>query len=333
MSVSVVLPVYNAGAFLAEALQSLADQTYRDLEIVVHDDGSTDDSRAIAEGFAARDERFVVQSAPNQGVAGAANAAVARARGDLLVRMDADDIAHPTRVAKLVALAAAHPEVEVLASRARYFPRAEVGPGMLRYEAWLDGLLDHAAIYADRFVEYPLPHPTTAVRRSAYERVGGFRDGDFPEDYDWFLRACAAGVRFAKHPDVLLDWREGGHRTTKSDARYSLASFHALKVEHLVPRLEAADREVAVVGAGRDGKRWARALRAAGVPLRCFVDLHPGRVGNTIQDLPVHSYEDLPSLRGAYLLSAVGAPGARVDIRARLTAAGFVEESDFLCVQ
>ena len=64
-----------------------------------------------------------------------------------------------------------------------------------------------------------------------------------------------------------------------------------------------------------------------------FVDLHPGRVGNTIHDLPVRGYDELPQLREAFLLAAVGAPGARADVRARLVAAGFAEERDFLCVQ
>lgn len=334
-AVSVVLPVYNAGAFLAETLDRVLDQTHEDFELVVHDDGSTDDTPDILADYAARDARMVVQSAPNQGVgvAPAANAAIARARGDLLVRIDGDDLCRPGRLAALVALAAAHPEVDVFASRVRYFPREAVGPGMLRYETWINGLVDHDAIHADRFVEYPLPHPSTAVRRRAFERVGGFRAGDFPEDYDWFLRACAAGLRFAKHPDVLLDWREGPHRTTKHDGRYGLDRFFALKVEHVVPLLRATGRPIVVVGAGRDGKRWARAVLGAGLALTAFVDLHPGRIGNEIQGVRVHDYDALSTLRGAFLLSAVGAPGARADVRARLVAAGFTEERDFLCVQ
>ncbi len=334
-AVSVVMPVFNASAFLAETIEAVLAQTHADFEFVIHDDGSADDTRAIAEAYAARDARIVVQSAPNQGrgVAPAANAAVARATGDLIVRIDGDDLCRPTRVASLVALAQAHPEVDVFASRVRYFPREHVGPGMARYEAWLNDLLTHEAIVADRFVEYPLPHPSTAVRRRAFERVGGFRAGDFPEDYDWFLRACAAGLRFGKHPDVLLDWREGAHRTTKSDGRYSLDAFFRLKLEHLLPLLQAHGRELVVVGAGRDGKRWARALLAEGLTVRALLDLHPGRVGNAIDGVPVCDYDALPGLQDAFLLSAVGAPGARAQVRSRLTAAGLGEERDFLCVQ
>ena len=332
-SVSVVMPVYNAAPFVAETIEAVLAQTYEAFEFVIHDDGSTDDTPAILARYAARDSRIVVQSAENRGVDAAANAAIKRASGDLLVRIDGDDLCRPNRIEALVDLANAHPEVDVFASRVRYFPREHVGPGMERYEAWINGLLTHEEIMADRFVEYPLPHPSTAVRRGAFERVGGFVGGPIPEDYDWFLRACAEGLRFLKHPDVLLDWREGAHRTTKSDGRYTLDAFFRLKFMHLLPILQTQGRAVVVVGAGRDGKRWARALAGTGVSCRAFVDLHPGRVGNRIHDLPVLGYEAIPDHRDAFFLSAVGAPGARADVRARLREAGLAEETDFLCVQ
>lgn len=331
--VSIVLPVRNGGAYFFEALESLRVQTFEDIEILVQDDGSTDGSIEVARDFAARDPRFRLQTGTGNGVAHAATVATERAQGELIVRMDADDIARPERVASLLELAAAHPEAGYLGSRARYFPRENVGPGMAAYETWQDGLLTHEQIHRDRYVEYPIPHPTTALRRSVWKLVGGFRDGPFPEDYDHFLRAAAAGVRFAKHPDVLLDWREGAHRTTKNDKRYGLDRFHELKVEHLAPELRALGRPIGIVGAGRDGKRWAKSLRAVDLTPTCFVDVHPGRIGQRIQDVPVIGYDELASVRGAFLLSAVGAAGARAGVRATLTDAGLVELQDFLCVQ
>lgn len=328
--VSVVLPVRNGGPFFEPALRSLAEQTFTDMDIVIHVDGSTDGSLEVAEGFARRDARFLVSAGPATGVAAAANAAASRASGDLLVRMDADDIAHPTRVEKLVHLAAECPDVDLFASRVAYFPREAVGPGMERYETWLNGLLTHEEIFADRFVEYPLPHPTTAIRREAFEQLGGYRHGDFPEDYEFFLRAAAAGMRFQKHPDVLLDWREGEHRTTKTDPRYGMDRFHDVKVEHVVAHLRGLARPVAIVGAGRVGKRWVRSLRANDVVLTTFVDAHPGRIGQTIQGLPVVGHDELP--RASVLLCTAARPEARAALRERLVADDLVEDRDFLFV-
>lgn len=331
--VSVVLPVRDGAATLAETLDSLGRQTYADFEVVVVDDGSTDATPEILRTAASADERLRLTTGPAAGVAHAANEAARLARGDLLVRIDADDLARPARLERTVELAAEHPEAGMLASRVAFFPRDVLGPGTLHYEAWLNGLLTHAAIYRNRFVEYPLPNPTVALRREVFDALGGYREGPFPEDYDFFLRAAAAGVGFAKHPDVLLDQREGPHRITKHDPRYGLDRFHALKVEHLAPQLRALGRPLGIVGAGPDGKRWARSLGAQGLAAAWFVDLHPGRIGNEIQGARVLAYADLGRAAGAFFLAAVGRRGGRDEVRASLTAAGLEEERDFLCVQ
>ena len=331
--VSIVMPVRNGLPFVEEALASIEAQTYGDFEIVVQDDGSTDATPDVLEAWTKRDARLRFAAGPGRGVAHAANEAMRRARGALLVRMDADDVCRPERVEQLVAFAAAHPDVGYFGSRTRYMPRATLGPGMRRYEGWLDGLLTHEDIHASRFVEYPIPHPSTAVRREVVDAIGGYRQGPFPEDYDWFLRAAAAGVRFGKHPDVLLDWREGDHRSTKRDPRYGLDRFRALKLEHLVPLLTARGRPVALVGAGRDGKAWAHGLQAAGCEVACFVDRRPGRRDQRIAGVPVKGDEVLDERSDLFLLVAIGRDAIRAELRTALTAGGRSEGRDFLCVQ
>jgi glycosyltransferase involved in cell wall biosynthesis len=96
--VSVVIPAYNAAATLDETLRSVRSQTHRALEIIVVDDGSTDDTRAIAERHAAIDQRVQVVSQDNAGVAAARNTGWRRARSDLIAFLDADDLCAPTRI-------------------------------------------------------------------------------------------------------------------------------------------------------------------------------------------------------------------------------------------
>ena len=331
--VSVVLPVRNGAAYLADAIASLRDQTRADFDVVIVDDGSTDESAAIAHAFARADDRVRVAERPAAGVAAAANEAARLARGRWIVRMDADDVARPERIERTLELAVEHPQAGVLAGRVHFFPREALGAGTLHYETWINGLLSHAAIQRNRFVEYPLPNPTIAIRRDVFDAVGGYCDGPFPEDYDWFLRAAAVGVRFAKHPEIFVDQREGKHRTTKHDPRYGLDRFHALKVEHLAPHLRTLGRPLAIVGGGPDGKRWARSLLAVDLAPAWFVDLHPGRIGNQIHGARVIVYDDLARADGAFFLAAVGQKGARDEVRASLETAGLREERDYLCVQ
>ena len=333
-ALSVVLPVRDGGRYFREALLSLQRQTLEDFEVLIQDDGSSDGSPHIAaDDFARWDERFLLEVGPPRGVAAAANRAAARARSELLVRMDADDLAHPERLEKQLAFAKAHPDIDYFGSRVRYFPREHVGPGAEHYETWINAVVTPEEIWRDRFVEDPLPHPSAVVRRPLFDELGGFRDGDFPEDYDFFLRAAALGTRFGKHPDVLLEWREGEHRTTRHDGRYGLDRFRALKVQHLLPLLAALARPVGIVGAGPDGKSLAKLLAAGGRPIHCFVDVHPGRIGNEIHGARVYAYDDVGALADCYFLVAVGQKGARAQVRAALTESGLTEEADFLCVQ
>lgn len=104
MSVSVVIPAFNASRTIAATLQSVQRQTLRDLEIFVVDDGSTDETRSIAEGFAKIDSRFQIISQENSGVAAARNAGLFKATRDFVAWLDADDVWHPTKVEKQVAV-------------------------------------------------------------------------------------------------------------------------------------------------------------------------------------------------------------------------------------
>src|SRR5262245_4670824 len=112
--VSVVMPVYNAAAYVAQAVESIRAQTLGDFEFIIVNDGSTDRSPRLLEGFAARDSRIKLISRPNTGIVGALNDGVAAARGELIARMDADDVSLPTRLEKQVTFMRSHPQVVAL---------------------------------------------------------------------------------------------------------------------------------------------------------------------------------------------------------------------------
>lgn len=332
-AVSVLLPVRDALRFLPEALASLRAQTLGDFEVLVQDDGSRDGSLECAREAAAGDPRLRVEAGPLRGLVPALNRAASRASGRLFVRMDADDVAAPERLERLAAFARARPEVGLFGSRVRYFPREGLGAGMARYEAWLNGLLTHEQIVRDRFVECPLAHPSWALRREAFERLGGYREGPFPEDYEFFLRAAAAGVRFEKRPEVLLHWREHGGRMCRNDPRFASERFLDLKLHFLLRELGTHGRPLAIVGAGADAKRWARRLQARGREVRYFVDVDPRRIGQRVHGARVLAYGEIERAAGCFALVALGRAGARDEARRLLALGGLVEERDFLCVQ
>ena len=115
--ISVCMPVYNAERYIAEAVESILAQTYRDFEFIIIDDGSTDRSLAILERYAAQDVRIWLSSRPNAGLVVRLNEMAAEARSDVIAQMHADDIAMPERFARQFDFLNAHPEVVVVGCR------------------------------------------------------------------------------------------------------------------------------------------------------------------------------------------------------------------------
>jgi hypothetical protein len=338
--VAVLLPVRDAARTLGGAARSILRGSFRDLTLVVVDDGSSDATPAVLERLAARDRRVRVVRGPadgrSEGIALALQRGLRHCDAPLVARMDADDVAWPGRLSAQVAALDADPTLAAVGARVRLFPGGAVRDGMRRYVAWLNGLTSPALVARDLFVEAPLVHPAAVIRREALETVGGWRDGPFPEDYDLWLRLAAAGGALTNLPATLLDWRESGGRLTRTDPRYDLARHMALKCAALaagpLAGAVAGGREVALWGAGETGRAFADALAREGLRVAAFLEVDRKKVGRTIRGAPVHAYEDVERVRGLPLLVAVGAPGARDLIRAELGKRGFEELRDFRCV-
>ncbi|MBI3932522.1 MAG: glycosyltransferase [Acidobacteria bacterium] len=333
-AVSVLLPVRDARDTLPACLASLADQTLSDHEVVAVDDGSTDGSRELLAAAARSDPRVRVVATPPRGLVAALNHAAALARGALLARMDADDVALPERLRRQVLRLARDAETDVVGCRVELLgsPAGRGNAGMRAYVAWSNALLDHDAIARELWVESPLVHPSVVLRAAALRRLGGYRDFGGPEDYDLWLRAAAAGMRFGKLAEVLLLWRDGTSRLTRRDPRYAPRRFLALKADALVAGPLRGGRPVVVWGAGPIGKAWARALQARGCAVAAFVEVDPRKVGATLHGAPVVDVEAAALLRGPLHLAAVGQPGARDRIRAEAARRGLEDGRDLLAV-
>lgn len=341
--VSILMPCRDAAPFLDAAITSIRAQTYSDFEVVAVDDGSTDDTFRRLALWSRDDHRVRVFQTDGRGLVAALATGLAAARGELVARMDADDLAEPERLEKQVALMDGDARIAASGTGVRYFPRDQVEGGARRYEAWVNALHTTHEIARDIFVECPIPHPTLMIRRHVLLGIGGYRELGWPEDYDLVLRVWAAGYRMAKIPDVLLHWRESPGRTSRTDRRYADIEFRRIKIFFLQRTLLAAGRDAVVWGAGPIGKTFARELADAGTPIRAFVDLDPNKIGQEIHGAHVIAPEeagrfvrglhaDDPEDRRPLILAAVGQDGARERIRAECRQQGLVEIEDFVAV-
>ncbi len=322
--VSVLLPARNAAATLTRAVRSVLAQSFSDFELVAVDDGSSDETGALLSGFAREDRRVRVLRGEGRGLVRALERGLAECRGELVARMDADDESHPERLAAQVAALDAEPGLAGIGSQVEIFRDDQpVSPGLQRYGAWLNTLTTVEALERNRFIESPLCHPSVTLRTRVLREVGGFYDGPFPEDYELWLRLITRGHRLRCLERVLHRWRDHDQRLTRTDARYERRRFLPLKAEHLVPYL--AGRRAIVWGTGPTGLRLTRELRARGVHVSHFVEVNQKKIGGTIHDTPVLSEFTLEPPGAAHVLGAVGAHGARDEIREILTGRGWTE--------
>ena len=324
------MPVYNAGAVLARAVESCLGQRGVDLELVIVDDGSTDDSRAVLKNLARLDGRVRPLFEPHQGLVGALNRGLAECRGEYVARMDADDVMLPGRLAVQVGMLEERLDLTGVGCLVRAEPETELTDGARRYLDWNNSLVTPEDIRREIFIESPLVHPTVTLRREVLEDAGGWRDFDGPEDYDLWLRLTLdRGLKLAKAPEILHVWSDRPDRLTRTDSRYRPEAFLALKAGYLA-KYEIAPRGGYVLwGGGPVGKALMRELAKSGWRPEAIVEVHPGRIGEVIGGAPVIPVERAGDYRGFVHLGAVGQPGAREGMRGVVAGLGLVEGEDF----
>src|SRR5207237_6467242 len=259
---------------VAAAIEGLlAQRGAPPFEVVCVDDASTDATAALLHGFARAERRIRVVSGEGRGLVAALQLGLSHCQGDLIARMDADDLVHPDRLRLQADLLSNDPALGAVGSLVRCFP-GPLTPGLSRLEEWINSTVTAEQCAAARFVEAPLVHPSTTFRREALLSVGGWHDAGWAEDWDLLLRLAAAGWRMAKVPRVLFFWRDSPGRLTRRGEAYRPERMLELRAEHLA-RGPLRERPFDVWGAGPTGKRLARALEARGMRPRRLWGVDP----------------------------------------------------------
>jgi glycosyltransferase involved in cell wall biosynthesis len=217
--VSCIVPVFDGERYLAEAVESILTQTYRPIEVIVVDDGSTDATAAIAEGYG-EPVRHVRQ--PRAGAPAARNRGLQEAVGEFVAFLDADDLWHRDKLAVQLGRFAERPELELSVTHLQNF--------------WIPELQAEA----ERFRGHPLAAPqpgyvtvTMLARRTLFDRVGGFNTGMTVGDpMEWFVRAAEHRAVMELLPQILvwrrmhqanLSWESGGQRRMTPAMQAALA--------------------------------------------------------------------------------------------------------------
>ena len=231
--VSVITPVYNGEAYLAQAIASILGQSFDDFEYWLVDDASTDGTAAILQDYAARDCRVRLLRNPiNLHQSGAINTALQEATGDYIAILDADDIAHPERLARQVAFLEIHPSVGVVGSQvqgidAQGLPRGDTRfPTDPQYSRWVI------------FFGTPVLHSAAMVRRELFSAIKGYsRRWRYANDYSLWAELIKR-TDISNVPETLVSYRRHGQQISSASNRPQTAEVWLLIYSMMAERLQ-----------------------------------------------------------------------------------------------
>ncbi|MCB2153940.1 glycosyltransferase [bacterium] len=204
---SVIVPAFNAAATIAETIESVQAQTYTNWEMVITDDGSSDETPAIVREFAAADDRIrLLQFEENTGLAARArNNSMQHARGEFFAFLDADDVWVPEKLEKQIAYLLDHPDIDAITCWYYVFGDAE----RVRQYNNMMWRFSSESVTVDQVLQQSLNTDTIVMRRHCFEQLGGMIESSslrFGEDYEYFIR-LVVGFHVARLTEELCGYR------------------------------------------------------------------------------------------------------------------------------
>lgn len=227
--VSVIMPVFNSGPYLAQAIDSILNQDFTDFELLVLNDGSSDNSLEVARRFEADRRVKVINRNENRGLVFTLNEGIQRARGIYLARMDADDISRPTRLSKQVHVLDSNPKIGICGTWWHYMDS----------DVTIQAPVSNDDIKLYCLVNSPFGHPTVMIRSSILSALEEHYRQEFylAEDYELWTRVLddAEGMNIS---EVLLDYRiHSGQLSYKSARQIEIADqVRLIQLNKITPR-------------------------------------------------------------------------------------------------
>lgn len=212
-TLSIVMPTHNRAGYISIAIESVLQQTYQDWELLIVDDGSTDDTKSVVEPFLKRDARIrYIHQDQNKGIAFTRNNGVAQARGRYIAMLDSDDAwASPDKLARQIAVLNADPELGIIGTWLEIIDEKGVHTGQQLSYAQDDAGIRSKEIYKNAFAQ-----SSVIFRKEAFEKAGGY-DGRFvvTDDHDLWLK-IGRSYRFATLPSYDLLYRKHSGNITRT---------------------------------------------------------------------------------------------------------------------
>ncbi|MEA2012613.1 MAG: glycosyltransferase, partial [Verrucomicrobiota bacterium] len=295
--------------------------------------GSDDSTGQIISEIAKKDDRVRYIRNEHHGIVCALNTGLDVAKGKYIARMDADDFSYPPRLALQKEHLDSHSEIAMVSCLVDFGGNKEKNKGYFLYVDWINSILSSEEIRFNRFVESPFAHPSVMFRKSLIKKYGGYAEGNFPEDYELWLRWLDLGVKMEKIPEKLLLWNDTSTRLSRTENRYSFDNFYRCKAKYLAEWLKKHNPhypDIMLCGSGRTTRKRADMLCKYGINILSYIDVDPKRIGQKIHTIPVIAYLDIPSPEKSFIVSYVANRGAHKQISNKLEQKGFKKGKNYI---
>ena len=258
--VSIIIPFKNPGKYFKPCLESIRNQSYQNIEVLMIDDHSNYNDAEVARMAQIKDKRFQLYRSNGPGIINALQTGLNLAKGEFISRMDADDLMTKDKIELMRSALLKSNQKSVCTALVSYFASEKsIQEGFIKYENWLNKLTTEESNFTQIYKECTIPSPCWMARKLDIENIGGFKCLTYPEDYDLAFKMYYSKLKIISVKKVLHHWRDHPNRISRTSETYKMENFTPLKLKYLLD-YEIKHEHVILWGAGKKAKRIAKQL-------------------------------------------------------------------------
>lgn len=327
--ISILTPFKNTELFLDACIDSIIKQTYTHWELIIVDDSSTDNSFKIVDKYARIDNRIKLFKNTGSGIIDALQFALKKSNGELITRMDSDDIMLPKKLEVLSNNLIKHGKGHVATGLVKYFSENGVGDGYTSYQNWLNNLTKAGKNYSEIYKECVIPSPCWMIYKTDLMACNAFNPNIYPEDYDLTFRFYKHKYKCIPCDELLHKWRDYSTRTSRTHIHYAQNHFTELKIRHFLDIDFSSKRTLTIWGAGNKGKIIAKFLLDKKIPFEWICN-NPHKIGKDIYGKKLRPFEYLATIKNSQSIITVANKISQSEIKGYMKQIGLKPVKDYV---
>jgi glycosyltransferase involved in cell wall biosynthesis len=324
--VSIITPFWNEALYINRCLDSIINQSYSNWELILINDGSTDESPDIAKKYEALDIRIKLIHKQNSGILASLALGFAKAEGQYITRMDADDEMPINRLELMQSHLFKLGRGNIVSGKIQYISAKPLSKGYQKYQAWINSLNTPEDFKKHLMVECVLPSPAWMMFTQDFQALNYLEPSVYPEDYNFTCKAITQGYQCHSLPHTLLLWREHPNRSSRIQDNYQIEKFWDIRWLYLNTYLKKFSFQihlpVQIWGTGLIGKRVFKKLQQLGLSPIQWVDIHNSSERKFLYNAPIKHYQEDISWSNFFTFICVGDAKAKTKIEAYLMTKG-----------